>query len=168
MPGSQPHLFLCLFIYFSLSGLLLYLSTSNRTAFLLLFFWLCGLVVSMYLFFTFLSLSSSVVERIGIPWGERIDGLWVSAWGCTDSDLMDTAVHNVVYREAMSTAGTSAQYSASPHATQNQCCYPTLTFHPSQLAINSVIRPKLPAAECLEVQARIDCLWFASNGRVQS
>lgn len=105
----------------------------------------------------YISLSSSVVEGIGISCGEWIDGLWVSAWGCTDSDLMDTAVHNVVCREAMSTAGTSAQYSASPHATHNQCCYPTLTFHPLQLAINSVIRPKLPVAECLEVQARIDC-----------
>lgn len=91
--------------------------------FFVLCFWLCGLVVSMYLFLHF-SLSSSVVEGIGIPWGERIVRLWVSAWGCTDSDLMDTAVHNVVYREAMSTAGTSAQYSASPHATQS---YPSVS-----------------------------------------
>lgn len=80
--------------------------------------WVCGLVVSMYLFLHF-SLSPSVVGGIGIPCGERIDGLWVSAWVCTDSDLMDTAVHNVVYWGNEHCGHISLVFSLSPCHTQS-------------------------------------------------
>lgn len=98
-------------------------STFQRQTLLLcvvLFFspWVCGLVVSMYLFLHF-SLSPSVVGGIGIPCGERIDGLWVSAWVCTDSDLMDTAVHNVVYWGNEHCGHISLVFSLSPCHTQS-------------------------------------------------
>lgn len=104
--------------------------------------------------FTFL------VGGIGIPCGERIDGLWVSAWVCTDSDLMDTAVHNVVYRGNEHCGHISLVFSLSPCHTQSVVLYyPRVsTFTSSQQA----------KTECLEVKARIDFRWLASHGEVES